>query len=53
MHNFNIKWRRHVYASTVYISCLFGSKPEKGVGIQNGRYSRFAGHKLHNTEELS
>ena len=35
---------RRVYAGTVYILCLFGCKPKNGVGIQNGRYSRFAGH---------
>ena len=34
---------RHVYTGTVYISCLFGCKPKKGVGIQNCRYSRIAG----------
>ena len=39
--------RRHVYASTDYISCLFGCKPTKRVGIQNVHYSRFAGHKFY------
>ena len=28
---------RRVYAGTVYISCLFGCKPTKGIGIQSGR----------------
>ena len=33
--------RRRVYAGTVFISCIVGCKPKKGVGIQNGRYSSF------------
>ena len=36
--------RRRVHAGTVYISCLFSSKPKKGVGIQNYRFSIIAGH---------
>ena len=32
--------RRRVYAGTAYISCIFGSKPKKRVGIRNSRYSR-------------
>ena len=39
--------RRRVCACTVYISCIFGCKPKKGVGIQNGRYSRFAGQRFY------
>ena len=38
----------HVYTSTVYISCLFGRKPKKGIGILNGCNSRFAGHNAGN-----